>query len=91
MPQAMPKADSISGQYLSKTMPILNAIVAENPMYQQHVGSCIFSYVQEICGPEYSPKITGMLIDLPINEIHLYMKDYGVLRERVNQAKDLLD
>lgn len=32
-----------------------------------------------------------MLIDLPIFEIHLYMKDYNVLAERVMQAKDLLD
>ncbi len=96
MPQAMPpaaqkQANDIASQYLQKTMPILAAIVQENPSYQQHVGSCIFSFVQDICGPDYAPKITGMLIDLPIFEIHLYMKDYNVLAERVLQARDLLD
>jgi hypothetical protein len=55
MPQSMPaaqpmpqtqmpqvKADSVQANFLSKTMPIIAAIVAENPSYQQHVGSCIF-------------------------------------------------
>jgi hypothetical protein len=40
MPQVKP--DSVHAGYLSKTMPIIAAIVAENPSYQQHVGSCIF-------------------------------------------------
>ena len=104
MPQAMPAAqpmpvpnmqkapiNSVEANYLSKTMPIFSAIIAENPNYQQHVGSCIFPFVQNICGADYAPKITGMLIDLPIYEIHLYMKDYGLLQERVLQAKELLD
>jgi hypothetical protein len=89
MPKVQP--GSVEQAYLTKTMPIIAAIVAENPSYQQHVGSCIFPFVQNICGAEFAPKITGMLIDLPIFEIHLYMKDYSVLSERVMQAKDLLE
>jgi len=80
----------MSEAYLGKTMQIIRAIVKENPNYQQIVGSCIFSFVQQICGAEYAPKITGMLIDLPIFEIHAFMKDYSVLSERVKQAKELL-
>lgn len=72
-------------------MPILPAILAENPNYQQHVGSCIFPFVQNVCGPELAPKITGMLIDLPIAEIHAFMRDYYVMHERITQARQLLD
>jgi len=72
-------------------MPILPAILSENPNYQQIVGSCIFPNVQTICGSELAPKITGMLIDLPITEIHAFMKDYYVMIERIRQARDLLE
>ena len=78
--------DETSQSYLAKTMPILPAILAENPSYQQHVGSCIFPFVQQVCGPDLAPKITGMLIDLPIAEIHAFMKDYKVMCERIRQA-----
>jgi hypothetical protein len=83
--------DEVQVAYLAKTMPILPAILSENPNYQQHVGSCIFPYVQSVCGPDLAPKITGMLIDLPITEIHAFMKDYYVMVERIRQAKDLLE
>lgn len=86
----MPK-DAASIEYLAKTMPILPAILSENPNYQQIVGSCIFPNVQTVCGPELAPKITGMLIDLPITEIHAFMKDYYVMIERIRQARDLLE
>jgi len=95
-PQMMPPAngmpkDAESAAFLAKTMPILPAIMTENPNYQQHVGSTIFPYVQTVCGQELAPKITGMLIDLPITEIHAFMKDYYVMVERIRQAKDLLE
>lgn len=37
-----------------------------------------------------APKITGMLIDLPIHEIHSYMKNFDILIQRVSEAKELL-
>ena len=91
MNNAMPPKDAESAAYLARTMPIVPAIIAENPNYQQHVGSCIFPFVQPVCGSEMAPKITGMLIDLPIPEIHAYLKSHQTLVERINQAKDLLE
>ena len=49
-------------------MLILNAIVEENPNRKQHVGSVIHPFVQRIVGKQ-APKITGMLIDLPLDSI----------------------
>lgn len=98
MPQPAPQQaapmggmEKVASEYVAKTMPIINAIVPNNPAYQQIVGSNIFSFVQQMVGPELAPKITGMLIDLPIHEIRLYMQDYKILVERVKQARELLE
>jgi Poly-adenylate binding protein, unique domain len=50
-------------------MPIYAAITEINPSYKQIVGSTIFEFVTRLAGQQYAPKITGMLIDLPIVEI----------------------
>ena len=91
MNNAMPPKDAESAAYLAKTMPIVPAIIAENPNYQQHLGSCIFPFVQPVCGAELAPKITGMLIDLTIPEIHAYMKSHQTFVELIKIAKDLLE
>jgi hypothetical protein len=89
MPMPMAPKSGIHADYLTKTMPILNAIVEQNPNYKQHVGSIIYTFVQGLAGNQ-APKITGMLIDLPIYEIHSYMKNYDLLIQRVSEAKELL-
>jgi len=37
------------------------------------VGEIIYEYVEKFAGEDKAPKITGMLIDLPIEEIHGYL------------------
>jgi len=39
-----------------------------------------------LVGEEKAPKITGMLIELPINQIKDYMSDYGNLQHKVKEA-----
>ena len=60
------------------------AIVPINPGYKNTVGSTIFEFVTKIVGPNYAPKITGMLIDLPITDIQKYCTDYDLFVHRVN-------
>ena len=70
---------SSDSEYLSKTMPILDTI-DQNPDYKQQVGSIIQSYVEDILrNPDNASKIVSMLTDLPINEIHSYMKSFDLL------------
>ena len=68
----------IHSDYLKKTMPILNTIDEKTPNYKLHVGTIIHPYVQDLTGNQAS-KITGMLIDLPIYEIHSFMQSYDLL------------
>jgi len=41
---------TLQQDYLAKTLPILNEIVAQNPNYKQFVGSTIYSFVQVLAG-----------------------------------------
>lgn len=61
-----------------------------NPNYKGTVGENIFEFVEKIAGEEKAPKITGMLIDLPLEEIVGYLKDYNKLEEKVREAMILL-
>ena len=43
-----------------------------------------------MCGSEAAPKVTGMLIDLPIDEIKAYLQDYGMFGVKVQEALNML-
>lgn len=60
---------SVKDAYLMRCAPLVKAVVAENPYYKNTVGTAIFDFVSQLKG-EKAPKITGMLIDLNIPEIH---------------------
>ena len=50
-------------------------VITANPNYPNSVGEEIFEFVEGLVG-EHAPKVTGMLIDLPIEEIHAFLSDY---------------
>lgn len=66
------------------------AVVKNNPNYKNQVGEFIFEFVEKIAGEHKAPKITGMLIDLPIEEIQAYLQDFTKLEEKVKEAETLL-
>ena len=80
---------TIEQRYLMACHTILNAVVAENPNYKDQVGTVLYEFVNQLVGPK-APKITGMLIDLPIADIQLIMQNYDLFKTRVGQANELL-
>lgn len=76
--------------YFQKTQHILPALSERNLQYKQQVGTVIFDFVVKNVGEAMAPKITGMLIDLPLPDIHQYLLQYEILVQRVKQAKQLL-
>jgi hypothetical protein len=50
------------------------------------VGQTIYGFVQSIVGEFYAPKITGMLIDRPIEEIRTYLLNINLFLQRTDQA-----
>jgi hypothetical protein len=54
----------------------LNELQAKNEADQkQQIGELIYPFVNQMFGGD-APKITGMLIDLPIDEIKSYLYDF---------------
>jgi hypothetical protein len=104
MPQMQPPMQMMGGMppqqhqqmnpaqiYAQKGMMLIPAVVKTNPNYKNQVGEYIFEYVEKIAGDQHAPKITGMLIDLPIEEIQSYLQDYSKLEGKVTEAVTLLN
>jgi hypothetical protein len=72
-------------------VPIFNAITEVNPTYKHTVGTIIFDFVGRIAGYELAPKITGMMIDIPVGDIRHYVLDYDLFSRQVNNAKGMLE
>jgi hypothetical protein len=85
MPQ-QPQQMTIAQKYIAQTSKYVPALNPNNPHMKQQVGSCIYEYVGQLVGDEKAPKITGMLIELPINQIRDYMMDFGNLQAKVKEA-----
>ncbi len=69
---------------------MLHLVTPANPNYKNQVGEFIYEYVEKIMGEEKAPKITGMLIDLSIPEIHAYLIDINKLSTKIGEADTLL-
>lgn len=80
--------NQVAQKYFQTTQKYLNALSPQNPHLKQQVGGCIYEYVQQLVGDDKAPKITGMLIELPINQIKEYMMDYNNLQVKVKEAMD---
>jgi hypothetical protein len=77
-------------EYNTTGMRLLPAVSPANPNYKGQVGEFIYEYVEKIAGDDKAPKITGMLIDLPIQEIQGYLVDFGKLQQKISEANQLL-
>lgn len=69
---------------------MLPAIVPQNPNLKQFVGEFIYEYVEKFVGEDLAPKITGMLIDLPLDEIKGYLYDFFKLQQKIYEASQIL-
>ena len=83
-------ADPMVAAYNQKGFTYLPAVVPHNPNYKTLVGEFIYEYVEKFVGDQRAPKITGMLIDLPIEEIKAYLYDFGKLYTKISEAVALL-
>ena len=61
-----------------------------NPYLKEQVGNLIFDFVQNLIGQEKAPKITGMLIELPVVQVKQYLSSYDALKLKVSEANNLL-
>ena len=74
---------SIDKRYLIDCHSIISAVVPENLKYKDEVGTVLYQYIHDIVGGTKAPYVTGMLIDLPIEDIKLIMQDWLLFNTRV--------
>lgn len=85
-----PNIPPMVAEYNARGYQLVPAVAPGNPNYKAQVGEFIYEYVERIAGEEKAPKITGMLIDLPIDEIKGYLTDFVKLQAKINEATSLL-
>jgi len=88
--QQMQQQMTMEQRYLMACHQIINAVTPENPNYKDQVGTVLYEYITALVGPK-APKVTGMIIDLPLEDIRRVMQDWTLLSTRVQQASELLD
>jgi len=64
----------------------LPSVTDRNPYIKEQVGNLIYDFVQTIIGPDKAPKITGMLIELPVQQIKQFLSSFEALTLKVNEA-----
>lgn len=57
---------------------------------REKIGEEIYNYVLEKAGEESAPKITGMIIDLPFQDLITSIQTYEGLQEKIQEGLDLL-
>ena len=84
--QVNPAQMTMAQKYQLDTAKYIPAISPQNPHLKNQVGHAIYQYVQQLVGDEKAPKIAGMLIELPLDQIKAYMSDFNNLELKVKEA-----
>jgi len=77
---------------LKKKIGDFNALDKEKQ--RNILGELLFPLIKAQVGDSIAPKITGMLIDLDvleISEIFEFLEDPELLKERITEAKELIE
>ena len=85
--------ESESSRYRQEIMNIFTSekfMTSVESMKKQMVGTHIFKYVTNLVTSEFSPKITGMIIDLPIADLNYSVSTLETLQVKVKSAVELL-
>ncbi len=88
--QPLAHPDPYVNAYNSNGFNMLPVVVPGNPNLKQQVGEFIYEYVEKIAGEDQAPKVTGMLIDLPNDEIKGYLYDFARLNQKIIEALHIL-
>lgn len=90
MSQIQNASSPIAAQYIAVTTKLLPSVTPRNPYLKERVGEAIFPFIKTLVNIERVPKITGMLIELPVEQMKLYMSSFENLQSKVKEADDLI-
>ena len=77
--------------YANLNTETIETVIMLYPIHHLTLGKAIFELVKELVGFSKAPKVTGMLLELDLEEIEKFMMDYDLFHRRVLQAAQLLE
>lgn len=83
VPMANNTQNRAAAAWMEKISKIRPSVRQENPNYKQMLGNEIYQDIHQMLGPEKAPKITGMLLELQLPEIHQYLSSYEAFLAKV--------
>jgi hypothetical protein len=90
VPQYLPNPDPAINEYNKRGAHLIPAVAPQNPNVKEMIGEFIYSYVEKFVGEAMAGKITGMLLDLPHEEIKKYIYDFSYLYQKIGEAVNIL-
>ena len=78
--------NSLESNFLATMDILMSHIVPENPYYEKQLGTILQDFVFEVSGPKarkHAVSITGILIDLSIDDIKAFMQDFEKFKKLV--------
>jgi hypothetical protein len=55
------------------------------------IGEFVYDLIQPSVGDDLAPKLTGMIIDLPLEDLTSVVTSYDSLMNKVNEGRTLLE
>lgn len=92
-PQMQPPVNSPSALYSQTVKNIFRSqefSTLSEESKREKIGEEIYNYVLEKAGDESAPKITGMIIDLPFQDLITSVQTWDGLQEKIQEGLDLL-
>mmetsp|Transcript_5466 Transcript_5466/g.9252 ORF Transcript_5466/g.9252 Transcript_5466/m.9252 type:complete len:112 (-) Transcript_5466:42-377(-) len=78
-------------EYHAKAMQILPSIQPNNKVYKRPVGELIYPFLSKMVPAENVPRLTGMLIELPIEQVREFLSSFQVLTEMALEGNQIVE
>lgn len=88
-----PTVSSSGAKYTTEVIGLLKSatfVTLSEDDKREKIGEEIYSYVLEKAGEESAPKITGMIIDLPFDDLMSSCQTYEGLQDKIQEGLELL-
>jgi polyadenylate-binding protein len=83
-------AGSVYNRTITNLIKGSDFVALDEDSKREKIGEEIYNFVLEKAGDESAPKITGMIIDLPFNDLLSSVQTWDGLQEKIQEGLDLL-
>ena len=85
-----PTAELVYNNVMKTLMTSSEYVNADEELKREKIGEEIYNTVLAKAGDDNAPKITGMIIDLPFEDLISSVNDYSDLQEKIQEGLELL-